>query len=100
MAMRSFWATAGPPRPLAAPDRCFPSNGGLWIALCSPAALARIATIRASERWMPASLYLSIAVDNSAKDQTYNSPALATLFLLREQTDWLLANGGLEWAAA
>jgi phosphoserine aminotransferase len=83
-----------------APQKCFASDGGLWLALCSPAALARISSIKASGRWIPASLDLSIAVDNSTKDQTYNTPALATLFLLREQIDWLLTNGGLNWAAA
>ena len=83
-----------------APQKCFASDGGLWIALCSPRALERIARIKASGRWIPASLDLSIAIDNSTKDQTYNTPALATLFLLREQIDWILDQGGLEWAAA
>jgi phosphoserine aminotransferase len=83
-----------------APQKCFASDGGLWIALCSPAALERIERIKASGRWIPASLDLGIALDNSTKDQTYNTPALATLFLLREQLDWMLTNGGLEWAAS
>ena len=83
-----------------APQKCFASDGGLWIALCSPRALERIARIKASGRWIPASLDLSIALDNSTKDQTYNTPALTTLFLLREQVDWILDQGGLEWAAA
>jgi phosphoserine aminotransferase len=83
-----------------APQKCFASDGGLWIALCSPAALERIACIKASGRPIPPSLDLATAVDNSAKDQTYNTPALATLFLMREQLRWLLDNGGLEWAAS
>jgi phosphoserine aminotransferase len=83
-----------------APQKCFASDGGLWLALCSPAALSRLAEIKGSGRWIPASLDVSIALDNSTKDQTYNTPALATLFLLREQIEWLLTNGGLEWAAA
>jgi phosphoserine aminotransferase len=83
-----------------APQKCFASDGGLWTALCSPAALDRIASIKASKRWMPASMDLSIALDNSTKDQTYNTPALATIFLFVEQIEWMLANGGLSWAAA
>jgi phosphoserine aminotransferase len=83
-----------------APQKAFASDGGLWIALCSPAALGRVGRIAAAGRWTPASLDLTIARDNSSKDQTYNTPALATLFLLREQLDWMLANGGLEWAAS
>lgn len=83
-----------------APQKCFASDGGLWIALCSPRALARIAAIKASNRWIPASLDLTIALDNSTKNQTYNTPALATIFLAAEQADWINANGGLEWANA
>ncbi len=83
-----------------APQKCFASDGGLWTALCSPAALERIAGIKASKRWMPASMDLSVALDNSTKDQTYNTPALATIFLFVEQIEWMLANGGLSWAAA
>ncbi len=83
-----------------APQKCFASDGGLWIALCSPRALARIADVKASGRWIPASLDLTIALDNSTKNQTYNTPALATIFLAAEQTDWINANGGLEWANA
>ncbi len=82
-----------------APQKCFASDGGLWIALCSPAALARIEQIKATGRWMPPTLDLSIAVDNSRQDQTYNTPALATLFLLDDQIQWMLANGGLEFTA-
>jgi phosphoserine aminotransferase len=82
-----------------APQKCFASDGGLWLALCSPAALARIETLKASGRWMPPTLDLSIAVENSRLDQTYNTPGLATLFLLEHQLRWMLANGGLEFAA-
>jgi phosphoserine aminotransferase len=83
-----------------APQKCFASDGGLWVALCSPAALGRIGELHSSGRWIPASLDLTIALDNSTKDQTYNTPALATLFLFREQLRWLNGNGGLEWAAS
>jgi phosphoserine aminotransferase len=81
------------------PQKCFAADGGLWVALLSPAAAERAGRIAASGRWVPPSLDLSIAMDNSAKDQTYNTPALATLFLFAEQLGWLLGNGGLEWAA-
>jgi phosphoserine aminotransferase len=83
-----------------APQKCFASDGGLWLALCSPAALARIEAVKASGRWMPPTLDLSIAVENSRLDQTYNTPGLATLFLFEHQLRWMLANGGLEFAAA
>ncbi len=78
-----------------APQKCFASDGGLWIAACSPAALDRIRTIGASERWVPASLDLKIALDNSVANQTYNTPALATLVMLAEQIDWMNSIGGL-----
>src|SRR3954469_1061032 len=77
-----------------APQKNFAANGGLWIALMSPTALARVAEIKASGRWIPGFLDLSIAVDNSGKDQTYNTPAVATLFLLADQIQWLLGLGG------
>ena len=82
-----------------APQKCFASDGGLWLAACSPAAVERIRTIGASDRWRPASLDLSIALDNSVQNQTYNTPALATLVMLDAQLDWMLGNGGLSWAA-
>jgi len=82
-----------------APQKAFGSDGGLWLALMSPAALDRIAAIKASGRWVPAFLDLATAVEQSRLEQTYNTPALATIFLAAEQTDWLLANGGLSWAA-
>jgi phosphoserine aminotransferase len=81
-----------------APQKCFASDGGLWIAVMSPKALDRVAEISASGRWIPAFLDLATAVDNSAKDQTYNTPSIATLFLLAEQTDWINSHGGLDWA--
>jgi len=83
-----------------APQKSFASDGGLWIALLSPAALARVEELRVSGRWVPASLDLAIAVENSGKDQTYNTPAVATLVMLADQVEWLLARGGLAWAAA
>jgi phosphoserine aminotransferase len=83
-----------------APQKCFASDGGLWIAACSPAALERIQRVAASGRWTPAFLDLGIALENSRLDQTYNTPALATLFLFADQLDWMLENGGLEWAAS
>jgi phosphoserine aminotransferase len=83
-----------------APQKSFAADGGLWIALMSGDALARVAEIKASGRWIPGFLDLSIAVDNSTKDQTYNTPAVATLFLLADQIDWLLSLGGLDGAVA
>ena len=80
-----------------APQKCFASDGGLWLAACSPAALDRVRAIAASGRWVPASLDLKIALDNSLLNQTYNTPALATLVLLNEQLKWMLGNGGLGW---
>jgi phosphoserine aminotransferase len=83
-----------------APQKCFASDGGLWLAALSPAAQERVAEVRAAGRWVPASLDLSIALDNARSDQTYNTPALATLFLLADQVEWMLARGGLPWCAA
>ena len=82
------------------PQKGFASDAGLWVALCSPQALDRIGKIAASGRYIPPSLNLEIAVGNSRKDQTYNTPPLASIFLMAEQIDWLLDNGGLEWAAS
>src|SRR6201997_1518135 len=81
-----------------APQKNFASDGGLWLAILSPTALARIEAIAESGRWVPDFLSLPIAVENSLKNQTYNTPAIATLVLLAEQIDWLLGNGGLDWA--
>jgi phosphoserine aminotransferase len=83
-----------------APQKCFASDGGLWIAACSPRAVERVKKISASKRWCPASLDLKIALDNSVANQTYNTPALGTLILLDEQVRWMLDNGGLAWCAA
>ncbi len=83
-----------------APQKCLGSDGGLWLAAVSPAAVERIESIAASGRWIPASLDLKTALDNSRKDQTYNTPALATLFLAAEQVNWINQNGGLEFAAS
>ncbi|WP_372585531.1 phosphoserine transaminase [Mycobacterium avium] len=80
------------------PQKNFAGDGGLWLALMSPAALARVESIAASGRWVPDFLSLPIAVENSLKDQTYNTPAIGTLALMAEQVDWMLGNGGLDWA--
>lgn len=82
-----------------APQKCFASDGGLWLAACSPVALDRIRSISAAKRWVPASLDLKIALDNSVANQTYNTPALGTLVLLDEQIRWMLEHGGLDWCA-
>jgi phosphoserine aminotransferase len=81
-----------------APQKSFAADGGLWLALLSPAAIRRAETI-AAERWMPATLSLTVALDQSRAEQTLNTPALATLFLLLHQLDWLNRQGGLAWAA-
>jgi len=83
-----------------APQKALAADGGLWLAACSPAAIERIERLGASDRWMPSFLDLGIALDNSRKDQTYNTPALATVFLAHQQADWINQNGGVEWAAA
>ena len=81
-----------------APQKCLASDGGLWIAVMSPAALARVTEISESGRYIPTFFDLPTAIDNSSKDQTYNTPALATLFLLAEQLEWINGQGGLGWA--
>jgi phosphoserine aminotransferase len=83
-----------------APQKCFGSDGGTWIAIVSPAAVERIEQISASGRFVPASLNLSLALENSRLNQTTNTPSLATIMLLAEQVDWFNANGGLEWSAS
>ncbi len=84
-----------------APQKAFASEGGLWLAILSPAAISRIEELDgAGDRWQPAFLSLSTALENSRKDQTYNTPALATLFLLADQIDWLLEGGGLEFGVS
>ncbi len=82
-----------------APQKCLASDGGLWLAACSPRAIERIERIVAGDRWIPAFFDLGIALENSRKDQTYNTPALATLFTTAEQVRWILENGGLEFSA-
>ncbi|QWF81715.1 phosphoserine transaminase [Amycolatopsis sp. CA-230715] len=81
-----------------APQKSFASDGGLWLALASPAAVERIGEIGESDRWVPEFLSLTTALDNSRKDQTYNTPAVATLLLLADQIEWINGNGGLDWA--
>ena len=81
-----------------APQKGFGSDGGLWLALLSPAAIERIEHLDgAPGRWQPAFLSLATALDNSRKDQTYNTPAVATLLLLADQLEWMLGSGGLDW---
>jgi phosphoserine aminotransferase len=83
-----------------APQKALASDGGLWLAAASPSAVERIERIAASDRYIPASLNLATARDNSLKNQTYNTPALATIFLAVQQIEWINNNGGLEWAAS
>jgi len=83
-----------------APQKGLGSDGGLWIALLSPAAQERVAALAGSGRWIPEFLSLQTALENSVKDQTYNTPAVATLFLLADQVGWMLEGGGLEWCVA
>jgi phosphoserine aminotransferase len=83
-----------------APQKCFAADGGLWIALCSPAGVDRIDKINSSGRWIPASLDLKIALESSRVDQTNNTPALATLFLLDQQLQWMNGLGGIDACVA
>ncbi len=83
-----------------APQKCLASDGGLWIAALSPAAVERIERIAAGDRWVPAFLDLKTALDNSRKDQTYNTPGLATIHLAVSQVQWIIDNGGMPFAAA
>jgi phosphoserine aminotransferase len=83
-----------------APQKCFASDGGLWIALMSPAALARVEELAATDRWIPEFLSIATALDNSRKHQTYNTPAVATLLMLADQIEWMLGNGGLDWCVS
>ncbi len=83
-----------------APQKCFASDGGLWLAVCSPAAIERAARIEAEGRWIPTFLSLNTALANSRQQQTLNTPAIATLVLLAEQVEWMLARGGLAWTIA
>ena len=83
-----------------APQKCFASDGGLWFAIMSPKALARAREIKDSGRYIPAFLDLVTAMENAVLDQTYNTPALATIVMMAEQIDWFNANGGLAWTSA
>ena len=83
-----------------APQKSFAGDGGLWVALMSPAALARVAEIAGSGRWVPAFFNLQTAINSSRKDETYNTPALTTLALLADQVEWMNRNGGLAWAVS
>ncbi len=83
-----------------APQKAFAADGGMWLALCSPAAVERIERLAASGRWVPPTLDLKIALDNARLHQTYNTPALATLHLLRSQLRWMLAQGGLSFTTS
>ncbi len=80
-----------------APQKSFAADGGLWLALLSPAAVERVEEIAGSDRWIPDFLSIATALDNSRKDQTYNTPAVATLLLLADQVDWMVSNGGLDF---
>lgn len=82
-----------------APQKAIASDGGLWIACCSPAAIDRIQRIAAGPRWIPAGLDLAIALDNSTKNQTYNTPSLATVYLAMHQVEWFNENGGMSFSA-
>ena len=81
------------------PQKCFSSEGGLWVAACSPRAIERIEELRRSGRWCPASLDLGTALESSRANQTLNTPSLTTLLLMHEQMQWMLANGGLSWCS-
>jgi phosphoserine aminotransferase len=79
------------------PQKGFGSEGGTWIALCSPRAVERINSIAATKRWCPTSLDLSVALENSRANQTYNTPSISTFVMLNNQLQWMLENGGLAW---
>ncbi|WP_010542125.1 phosphoserine transaminase [Dietzia alimentaria] len=83
-----------------APQKCFASDGGIWVSIMSPAALDRVAEIAATDRWCPDFLSLPTAVENSAKNQTYNTPAVATLLMFANQIEWMNEQGGLDWCVA
>ena len=102
---RTASAAAGPAVDLSqtdayyfAPQKGFAGEGGLWVAVLSPAAIERIERIAASGRAIPPFLDLRLALDNSRKDQTYNTPSIYTIFMLAHQVDWLLNEGGMEWS--
>jgi phosphoserine aminotransferase len=82
------------------PQKCFASDGGLWLGIFSPAAIARVAQIKESGRWIPTSYDLTTAIENSRLDQTYNTPALVTLWLMADQLEWMNSNGGLAFTTS
>jgi phosphoserine aminotransferase len=82
------------------PQKCFASDGGLWVGIFSPAAIARVQEIKESSRWVPTSYDLTTAIENSRLDQTYNTPALVTLWLLADQLEWMNSNGGLKFTTS
>ena len=82
------------------PQKCFASDGGLWLGIFSPAAIARVQQIKESGRWIPTSYDLTTAIENSRLDQTYNTPALVTLWLLADQLEWMNSNGGLRFTTS
>lgn len=82
------------------PQKCFASDGGLFVAIMSPAAIARAEEIKASGRYIPAFLDLMTAIENSRLDQTYNTPAVATILMMNEQIKWFNAKGGLDWCVS
>jgi phosphoserine aminotransferase len=83
-----------------APQKALAADAGVWFALCAPAAIERIERVAATGRWVPPSLSLPIALENSRLDQTYNTPPLAALFLVADTVRWILGHGGLEWSAS
>jgi phosphoserine aminotransferase len=83
-----------------APQKAFAADAGIWLALCSPAAVERIERVAATDRWVPPSLSLPIALENSRLDQTYNTPPLASVYLVADTLRWMLDQGGLDWAAS
>jgi phosphoserine aminotransferase len=80
-----------------APQKSFAADGGLWLAVLSPAAVERVEELAGGDRWIPEFLSIATALENSRKDQTYNTPAVATLLLLADQLDWMNAQGGLDF---
>jgi len=82
------------------PQKCFASDGGLWLGIFSPAAITRVAQIKESGRWIPTSYDLATAIENSRLDQTYNTPALVTLWLMADQLEWMNSNGGLAFTTS
>ena len=82
------------------PQKCFASDGGLWVGIFSPAAIERVQKIKESGRWIPTSYDLTTAIENSRLDQTYNTPALVTLWLLADQLEWMNSNGGMKFTTS